>query len=297
MDFTQELKQSRKNLSDGSLKTYNSLLKSIYRNIWKDDKEPDIKNFSKVKDVKEFLKDKSPASRKTYLASLVCIAPDVDEYKKMMNEDMTYTNQEMNKQIMNDKQIESNISSAEILEVYADLKRTADHLYKKTKFSNYDLQQIQNYIIVSLLGGIYIVPRRSLDYTSMKVKNIDKNTDNYIDKNNFVFNKFKTAKFHPDGQMLEIPKELKKILNKWIMIIPDESEYLLFNSKLEPLSNVTLNQRLNLIFHGPISVNQMRHTYLTEKYANLMKKQKVMEEDMENMGSSTKQAKVYVKLK
>jgi capsular polysaccharide biosynthesis protein len=41
----------------------------------------------------------------------------------------------------------------------------------------------------------------------------------------------------------------------------------------------------------------MRHTYLTEKYANLMKKQKVMEEDMENMGSSTKQAKVYVKLK
>jgi hypothetical protein len=47
---------------------------------------------------------------------------------------------------------------------------------------------------------------------------------------------------------------------------------------------------------GKISVNQMRHTYLTEKYGAMMQKQKDMAEDMDNMGSSLAQSKVYVKL-
>ena len=42
------------------------------------------------------------------------------------------------------------------------------------------------------MGGIYIPPRRSLDYVCFKIKNINRDEDNYLDKNEFVFNKYKT---------------------------------------------------------------------------------------------------------
>lgn len=296
MDFSAELKAKRANLSEGSLKTYNSLLKSIYKSCFGSDKTPDIKNFKNTEKILQFLKPKTLSSRKTYLASLVCIAPDVKEYKDMMNEDMITYKHEIDKQQLNDKQAKANITSEEIRAIYEDLKKTAEHLWKKNKLTNSDLQYIQDYIIVSLLGGIHIVPRRSLDFVEMKIRSIDKDSDNYIDKKQFVFHKFKTAKFHEGGQTLEIPLALRKILNKWISVIPENVDYLLFNGGLDKLSNVTLNQRLNRIFKGPISINQMRHTYLTEKFGAMMAKQKEMAEDMEDMGSSDKQAKVYVKL-
>ena len=50
-----------------------------------------------------------------------------------------------------------------------------------------------------------------------------------------------------------------------------------------------LNQRLNKIFDGKkISVNQLRHTFLTEKYGDIG-------EDMEDMGSSINMATTYIK--
>jgi hypothetical protein len=113
-------------------------------------------------------------------------------------------------------------------------------------------------------------------------------------KKQLVFNKFKTAKFK-GTQILDIPPALFKILSKWVSIIPKEIDNLLFNSKLEPLSNVVLNQRLNGIFGGKKSVNSLRHFYLTSKYKTLMIEKKKMEEDMNQMGSSSKQADVYIK--
>jgi len=296
MDFSDVLKQRRDHLSSGSLKTYNSLLKSIYKACWGSTKEPDVKNFDKTEEVMKFLKDKSPSSRKTYLAALVCICPDIDEYRTVMNKDMLDYKKEMDKQEMSEKQMEANISSEEIKAIYDDLAKTASLLYKKTKLSTSDLQQIQDFIIVALVSGVHIVPRRSLDYVEMKVRDINKDEDNYIEKGKFIFHKFKTAKFHEGGQSLDIPPVLKKILIKWISIIPKDVNRLLFNSNFQPLSNVTLNQRLNRIFKGPISINQMRHTYLTEKYGAMMKQEKQMADEMEDMGSSIKQAKVYVKL-
>jgi hypothetical protein len=295
MDFTDALKKKRENLSPGSLKTYNSLLKTIYRSCFGITKTPDMKNFEKVAEIVKFLEPKTASSRKTYLASLVVICPDIEEYKKIMNKDMLEYKQEMDKQEMNDKQMTSNISSDEIKLVYEDLKKTADFLYKKKTLSGSNLQTIQDFIIVSLLGGIHIVPRRSLDYCELKFRNYKPDDDNYILKNKLIFHKFKTAKFHEDGQQLDIPKPLQAILKKWISVIPSDVDNILFNSNLQPLTNVTLNQRMNKIFKGPISINQMRHTYLTEKYAGMMKQQNKMEEEMEDMGSSTKQAKIYVK--
>ena len=57
-----------------------------------------------------------------------------------------------------------------------------------------------------------------------------------------------------------------------------------------------MTQRLNKIFGKKASINALRHTYLTDKYKNLMEQQKNMANDMKEMGSSLIQAPVYVKL-
>jgi hypothetical protein len=93
-----------------------------------------------------------------------------------------------------------------------------------------------------------------------------------------------------------LPSSLKKILKKWIEVIPREVDNLFFNSNLEPLSNVSLNQRLNAIFGGKKSVNSLRHFYLTSKYKDLMEQNQEMAEEMNDMGSSSAQANNYIKI-
>ena len=51
---------------------------------------------------------------------------------------------------------------------------------------------IQSFILLSLLGGLFTPPRRAKDFTDFKVKNIIKTKDDYMDKNQMVFNSFTT---------------------------------------------------------------------------------------------------------
>jgi integrase len=249
----------------------------------------------------EFLDEKTFGTRKTYLAALVCIAPDVAEYKKQMMSDIKEYNDETSKSELTTKLENSAINEEEIDALVDKLKRDTDILYKKKSPRLADLMDIQNYIIISLYYG-HIVPRRALDYVDMKYQNYDPEKDNYVDlkKNRLVFNKFKTAqkmgKELKGEQTLDIPPALKKILTKWIAMIPKEIDTLFFNSNLEPLSNVTLNQRLNALFGGKKGVNSLRHYYLTSKYKQLMIQNEEMSETMEAMGSSKAQASVYVKI-
>lgn len=297
MDFKPALKEKREHLSENSLKTYNSCLRTIYKNCFPNDKEADPKKFESEKDVIcKYIHSKPYNVRKTLLASLVCIAPDVKDYKEDMLADIKTYKEEIDKQEMTPTQKEANISQEEIREILSGLKRQADTIYKKKYINNDDLQKLQEYILVCLLGGFYIVPRRALDYTEMKIRgDIDKEKENYIEKNKLVFNRFKTAKFY-GTQAIDMPIQLKNIINKYISVIPDHTEYLLFNVNGGKLNSVSLNQRLNKIFNGKISINALRHAYLTDKYAPLMKEQKKMDADLSAMGSSEAQAKTYVKL-
>jgi hypothetical protein len=86
---------------------------------------------------------------------------------------------------------------------------------------------------------------------------------------------------------------LKAILNKWIKINP--TEYLFFDSNMNPLSSVKITQRLNKIFGKKSSVNALRHSYLTSKYGDMIKKNNALAEDMSAMGSSLNMVSTYVK--
>jgi len=293
MNLKEELKKLRPNLSDGSIKTYSSILRNLHKKVF-ENQEIEKSNFDKCNKVLEHLKDMPPNKRKTILSALVVLT-DKDEYRNVMNGDVSDYNKEIDKQEKTETQRENWIETDEIREVFNRLENDAKILFKKQNKTNADIQQIQNYIIVSLLGGIFIPPRRSLDYCSMKIKNINKDEDNYINKNKFVFNKYKTAKTYGQ-QDLEIPQQLKNILNRWIAI--NDGEYLLRDKNGNQMTSTKLNQYMNRIFGGKkIAVNSMRHTYLTDKYKKTSEETKKLEKDMSDMGSSTNMADTYIKLK
>lgn len=284
--------EKRPALSKSSLTTYGSILKNLYSKIWGDGLA-DLSKFDDTDKVLDFLKDIPPNRRKTILSSLVIIT-DKKPYRDLMLSDVRDYNKEIDKQEKTDAQDASWINGNDVKVVYDDLKRTAELLYKKKTLTPSDLQQIQNYIIVAVLGGMYCPPRRSKDFVDFKITSIDKEKDNFLDKNKMVFNSYKTAKTYGQ-QIVDIPTQLKNILTKWIKVNP--TPYLLFDANMGQLSSVKLNQRLNKIFDKKVGVNQLRHTFLTDKYAKTSEESKALANDMTEMGSSKAMADTYIKLK
>jgi len=93
---------------------------------------------------------------------------------------------------------------------------------------------------------------------------------------------------------VEVPKPLATILNAWIKINP--TDWLLFDTNMNHLTPVKLNQRLNKIFDGKkVAINALRHSYLTGKYADTITKNKEINETMTEMGSSKGMLTTYVK--
>lgn len=291
-DLKDFIKEKRPNLSASSITTYNSILKNLYKKVFGEG-EIDKKKFDDKDKILEYLKEVPPNKRKTILSALVIITDD-KKYRELMLEDIKDYNHEIGKQEKSETQKENWVEGSAVQNLWGNLKNNADLLYKKKHLTPNDLQQIQNYIMLSLLGGMFIAPRRSKDYCDFKIKNVDKAKDNYLDKATLVFNSYKTAKCYGE-QKVNIPPTLKLLLNKWIKVNP--TEYLFFDTNMNPLTNVKMNQRLNKLFDGKkVAINQLRHLYLTEKYGDHMKEQKKLEADMSAMGSSAAMEKTYIKL-
>jgi integrase len=278
------------NISQSSVTTYNSILKNLYKRVFGDG-DIDMNNFENTTKILSHLKDMEPNKRKTVLSALVVIT-DNKKYRDQMMKDIEEYKLNESNQLKNEKQTESWVEKDEITELYESMSNNVKILYKKKELSMTDLQEIQNYIILCILSGIFIPPRRSKDYVDFKILNIDHEKDNYINKKMFVFNSYKTSKTY-QRQEIPIPPELMKILNKWIKINP--TEYLLFDTNCKKLTNVKITQRLNKIFGKKASVNQLRHSYLSDKYQDTIKLKKDMADDIKAMCSSRSQESVYIK--
>jgi hypothetical protein len=283
MDLTKELTKLRPTLSDGSLKTYTSILRSLHSKIFGGDIEKN--HFDETDKILKHLDEMPSNKRKTILSALVVISGKPEYRSEMLEDIKDYSNDAKEMKKTNSQELNW-VSKNEILNLYNQHKQDALSCYKKSKLNMNDLQTIQNYIILSLLGGIFIAPRRSLDYTEFKIKSINKDDDNYLDKNELVFNKYKTAKFYNE-QRVAIPKELKSILTKWIK--NNNSDYLLFDSNGSKLTSVKLNQRLNKLFGKNCSVNILRHVYLTDKFKDEIERKSAMDKVAKNMGTSSAQ--------
>jgi len=290
-DLKKYIKHKRPTLSDSSLTTYASILKSLYKKVF-GDTDIDHKGFEDTAKILKYLNDIPPNRRKTILSALVVIT-DSKPYRDLMLDDVRNYNKEIHKQEKTETQEENWVDGSQVKEVWNGLKKDADLLYKKASLKPADLQHIQNFIVMSLLGGIFIPPRRSKDFCDFKIKDVDKEKDNYFEKGKMIFNSYKTAKTYGQ-QIIEVPKPLQSILKKWLLVNP--TAYLLFDSNMNKLTSVKLNQRLNKIFdEKKISVNALRHSFLTDKYEAHSKVDKELASDMTAMGSSKGMAETYIK--
>ena len=253
------IETSRPDISKQSVKTYLSILKNLYKKVFNND-ELELKRFKETDKFLNYLKDLEPKKRKTILSALVVITDD-KACRDQMLKDIEHYKVDTAKQEKTPEQEQSWVDTGDIMDLFNHLKVNATLLYKKKMLDMGDLQEIQNYIIIAILGGIFIPPRRSKDYVDFKIKNVNKDEDNYIQKNSLIFNSYKTSKTYSQ-QTISCPPELMKILKKWIKINP--TEYLLFDRNGAKLTNVKMTQRLNKLFGKKASVNQMRHTYLSD---------------------------------
>lgn len=296
-DIKEILKEKRPNLSKTSLNTYASTLTNLHKKVFKD-QDFDPQNFNKTQEIIQFLKDIPPNKRKSILASLVVIS-DQKEYRDLMLEDIKEYNKETAKQKKTVAQEESWVSQEDVDKKHKVLEGKWKFLYKKflnkVPFIPKEYQEMQDFVMLSLLGGIYIPPRRLKDYVDFRLiplETDDPNKINIKNRNKLIFNSYKTAKTYGQ-QIVKIPPKLNEIMNKWIDVNP--THYLFIDTKGNPLTNVKMNQRLNKIFGKKVSVNQLRHTYLSHKYADRLQANEALAEDFEKMGSSMLQEKVYIK--
>lgn len=288
----ERLQEKRPSLSASSLTTYTSILRSLHRQVFKGEEE-DPASFEQTNKVMKHLENLPPNRRKTILSALVVIADNNTEYRAQMLEDIRAYNVEISRQERSEAQAENWVSQDEARQRWLELKANAALLYKKASPTMADLQHIQDFVLLSLF--VLMPPRRSLDWCEFKLKNVDKDKHNYFvaSKREAHFNVYKTAKFHGE-QRVEVSKELATILNKWVKTNP--TDWLLFDFNGKPLNPSKLTQRLNRIFGKKAAVNMMRHSFLTDKYGAMMEQQREMAEDMQDMGTSMRQAETYVKL-
>ena len=289
MELSDYIKSKRPALAASSIVTYASILRSLFFKVF-NSRDIDFKRYDDSKTILEYLSEVPPNKRKTILSALVIIT-DNDKYRSQMNDDVKQYNKDIATQEKSPSQEQSWMKTDEIKKAYDTLAKHAALLYKKESLSTNDLQDIQNYIIVALVSGLFIPPRRSLDYTNFKIKNIDP-TLNYLDKKTLTFCSYKTFRLY-GKQTLEVPPPLLKILKKWISVNP--TEWLLFDTKGQKLTPIKLTHRLNKIFGTGKSINAIRHCYLTDKYGDTIKVNEALAADMKQMGSSMGVASNYIK--
>jgi hypothetical protein len=204
---------------------------------------------------------------------------------------MKEVNENSKKQEKNAKQEKNWLSPEEIKKFYEPLEVKA-----KSMLSNktiLDESTIMDYLLVSLLGGVIkgLPPRRSQDYTEMKIKNYDPKVDNYYKGGKFYFNVYKTAKTY-GLQVLDIPAEFNTILKKWIK--KNENTYLLYSSNDNKLTSPQITKMFNKIFNKKVSTSMLRHIFLSDKYEDIPALTK-MQDLAKDMGHSVSQSMEYIK--
>ena len=284
-------------LSPATIKTYVSQIHTAYHKMFPEDNtnefNKDKLTFDNIIEYGNTLKTIN--SRKTLYSAMMQVVDD--KIKKQLLPVMLSLINEYKEQINAGKPSKNMITTKEIKKAFSILKkRYAELLKRKDDLSNHELFCLQKFITIAICAGLFIPPRRNQDYYLMKIKNIDKDIDNYIDHNTeeFVFNSFKTSKSYGQ-QRVKIPDKLYKLLILYIHHKIKNSDYLISQKRGDPFMSATFTQFINSIFTDTIEVNKIsnnsfRHAFLTNKYANT----KTLNKDLENMGTSIRQLDTYV---
>ena len=291
MEIKNAIMRNRSNLKENTVKSYVSTLFSLYKQVFPNDKEIILSKYQDTDKFIDYLMEHYDSSvRKTYLSNLVVLTEN-DIYRTQMMQDVEETKKMKSENLMNEKQIINHITNSEVKYLIQTLKNETKLIYKTKSFTPDNLLKIQNYILIALFSGIYIPPRRLLDWTFFKLKNIDDKVDNYLDGDNLVFNTYKTA-FSYGQQRVKISKPLLKIIQKYISVIPQSQEYMFVTITGKQMNSTLLNQRMNDIWVGDkkVSCNEFRHLYLSTHYGNHIN----LKQAVKDMGTSMNVLDTYI---
>lgn len=285
------LRQNKPDIASSTLKTYTSMLNSVWDKTHPKSKAITIEEFNTDLIIETIDKYDSLKSQSVIYSALFALTKNIKfdnkikELRKILN-NLDKTDKKT------DKQEDNWVDKATIQDAYNNLKLQADNSYKLLKLTNdmdmRELQKIQLHLLICLNGGLFIPPRRNQDWFEMKLTNINKATDNYIEKDMFVFNKYKTQKSYGE-QRVTIPKELKSILTKWIKLLTKSKnnyEYLLFDSNSSQLNSIQMVQRFNKIFGTNTSTNILRHSFISDEFVDSIEINKKSKSIAKQMGTS-----------
>lgn len=294
------LRENRPNLSAGSVRTYASILRNLAKQMDLELEGPStvLKHY---KAILEHLKETPSRLRKTRLASLVVYVGKheggekaLEAFRNLMTADGKATDAEQMEQKLSEKQKENWMDWEAVMEHYEALKKEIAPLLKLESLDKKQFARVQLFVLLSLM--VLIPPRRSLDWTAFKLREVNKEKDNYLvlvkRKPTLVFNNYKTAS-KTGQQKEEVPRELYQILKKWERLNPHQ--WLLMNyGQSGGITPTQLTQLLYGYFGKNISTSMIRHIFLSHKY-KAIPALKELEGTASAMGHSVLQALHYVK--
>ena len=293
---------------------------SLYiKNLWTLNGGAPFNNLAflrKIPEVDAVLAKYADSTRKTFLASIVSVLSlfkDKPTYKKIHQ----HYYDEMMKKVSEVKSAENGdktqkqkdnwVEWDEVLKAKTDLYNSVKSFASQKLITPQQYNELLSLVVLSLYTDV--PPRRNQDYQEMWVvgKWNDKmdNSKNYLDLlgNQFVFNKYKTAKKYgtqfvslADAPMLTeaITMFLKHHpLHKGKVTKNTEFRFLAYSDGA-PLTAVNAITRiLNKVFGKKVGSSMIRHIYLSSKYADIKDEQ---QHDAEAMGHSVgEQQGTYVK--
>lgn len=273
------LRHNRPRVSDSTITTYVSCIQNIAKGA--EVKITCPKDFETHFDpIMKYLMSLKPNIRKTKIASLVVLIDDkhsehskelvdcLEKYRAQMFSDTKVVDADAKKQELTESQKANYIPWEEVLEIYKNLKEEIQPLLKLEKLTPRQFFLMQDYVLLSCY--VLIEPRRSKDYCDFKIRNYDdasiKSDDNYMQVTSakrgalFVFNSYKNSG-KLGTQVVEIPKELKLIINKWATQNP--YDYLIVKTSYKKMDQASLTKIFHRIFQKDISSSMLRHIFLT----------------------------------
>lgn len=269
---------AKRKLSESTLKTYSSILFNIIKKL---ELPMEMSSFDETKKILDHISQSPKAqSRKTALSGLFVLTGD-SKYQEQMVVDIKVVNDAYKDRKMSPER-KAQMKTPEQLKIIND---DLISKYKKTKSS----EDLNNVVISVLTSGVYVPPRR-LEYASVKTKDFDKKTDNFIVKNKVYLNNYKTfAKY--GQQIVELPKEVMVYINKAVKT--NDSGFLIQNKSGGGYSSSTLSKKLSSMFG--MGADLLRSSYINHVVYddNLLQK---LENTAKSMGNSMyAQTQFYVK--
>jgi hypothetical protein len=271
----QVLKSNRPNLKESSIRNYVSNLKSLYRSVFGSD-DYLLRRFNDTAPILDFIVQR-PLSSQLALLSYLFVLTNNPVYSDVMKSLKPQRDKEIEKRPEVDT--EHSVDDIEVVHVFDKLKKRSDEIYKSGDITPKTLLELQNTILVALMGNIYIPPRRSMDYVEMLL-NDKREGKNYLDGNHLVFNVYKTSRTYGQ-QRIKMPAALKKLIDAYRIVSP--YEYLFTGLHGKQLHSIT--PRLTEIFKHAVGVNSMRRNS-TQQFGEFATITPRVKAHMKGMGSS-----------